>query len=76
MIIGPESEPLKAPAPEDTETTCQAAPAQIATDLRAAVRGLRIEQRNHGPTCRGHPVTLGHMLALRIADLLDRGPES
>jgi hypothetical protein len=52
------------------QSTCTATPEAIANDLRDSVRELRLLQREHGPECKGHPVTMGHMLALRIADLL------
>lgn len=46
-------------------------PKDIATVLRTQVRELRELQKEHGPECHGHPVGMGHILALRIADLLD-----
>ncbi len=68
MIDRPEE---TTPRPDDRTTTCTTPPRQIAAELRESVQAMRIVQRDHGPSCHGHPVTMGHLMALRIADLLD-----
>lgn len=73
MIMGPVNDVVRVVEdPDDTSTTCTAGPAEIAVQLRLTVRELRLVQREHGAACNGHPLMMGHMLALRIADLLER----
>lgn len=73
MIDSPGEPPNARPSPEDTSTTCTANPLEIAEELRASVRDMRLLQIQHGPGCNGHPVSMGHMMALHIANLLERG---